>query len=112
MIAVGGVALLGIMHRKKHRISAIRMPAIQGAGDSGGVEAAADAGGDGKAARFIITLPPQELPYERGPPGISCSEEFSPKQFELFVRDTLDSQGADLQDYVSNHQETIITPDR
>ena len=38
-------------------------------------------------------------------------EEFSPKQFELFVRDTLDSQGADLQDYVSNHQETIITPD-
>jgi restriction system protein len=38
-------------------------------------------------------------------------EEFSPEQFELFVRDTLDSQGVDLQDYVSNHQEPIITPD-
>src|SRR5271166_2677403 len=32
---------------------------------SGGLEAAADAGGDGKAARFVITIPPQELPHER-----------------------------------------------
>src|SRR5271169_5276010 len=40
----------------------------------GGLEAAADAGGDGlrrPGLSFILT--PRELPYERRPPGISCS---------------------------------------
>ena len=38
-----------------------------------GVEAAADAGGDGKVARFVITIPPRELPHQRLPPEISRS---------------------------------------
>jgi hypothetical protein len=39
----------------------------------GGLEAAADAGGDSKPARFVNTLPPRELSYEHRPPGISRS---------------------------------------
>jgi hypothetical protein len=39
----------------------------------GGLEAAADAGGDGKAAGLSFILPTRELPYERRPPGISSA---------------------------------------
>ena len=37
------------------------------------LEAAADAGGGGKAARFIITLPHGSFLMNADPPGISCS---------------------------------------
>jgi hypothetical protein len=57
-------------------VSALPSPTVWRAGDSGGLEAAADARADGKAARFFIARRPRELPYRRSPRGAPALHTF------------------------------------